>query len=556
MNLFAPSLFQQNGLIGDFGSQAERDYLFGERTFLTEYDQTDISAFVQGSLFNLQGGSAKLVLGGEYRKDKLNSQPDFVASNGLFFGFFADQGAVGSKDTYEVFGELDLPLLAGVPAAESLDLNLSGRATHDEFYGWNETYSIKLGWRPIEQLLLKVAAGTSFRAPNLRENFLGGQSGFNTLIDPCAVPSAAYSGVGGYDPTKDTRDAAVLANCVREGRDPLRVGISPGVNSLTQASVEITNGGSFALKPETSDSFTTGFAFAETFGPLRFNFNFNYYNIRVNGAIAEPSGQFILNQCYNRTDGVRSSYCDFIDYDSDAAGRQLVTDVFAGFININKETVKGIDLNANFDSDVRMFGEDVGLGLNLRANHLIERSTQLVDDAGNPDVSQDAGTFGFPSWTGRATFTAKIKRLTATWQTRWIGKASEKDEDVDLFADAFGYGPDGNLVDPDGNGAANFFGDTCLGGGSRDASGVPNGNVAGDGVYCRDLGRAGNYFIHTASLRYTTDRWEARVGVSNIFDKAPPRVDGNEVFAVANTPIGNGYDLNGRQFFGSVQLKF
>jgi iron complex outermembrane receptor protein len=537
VNLFAPSLFQQGGVVGDFATQAERDYVFGERTFLTKYDQIDVSAFVQGSLFNLQGGSAKLVVGGEYRKDKLDSQPDFVASNGLFWGFFADQGAQGSKNTYEVFGELDLPFLSGVTGAESLNLNLSGRATHDQFYGWNETYSVKLGWRPIEQLLLKVAAGTSFRAPNLRENFLGGQSGFNTLIDPCAVPDVAYSAVaGGYNKAKDTRDATVLANCTREGRDPTRVGIQPGLNSTNQASVEITNGGSFALDPETSKSFTTGFAFQERFGPVNFNFNFNYYNIRVSGAIAEPSGQYILNQCFNRTDGVRSSYCDFIGYENDPAGRLLVKDVFAGFININKETVKGIDLNANFDSDVRLFGEDVGLGLNLRANHLIARNTQLVDDAGNPDISKDAGTFGYPRWTGRATFSAKVKRITATWQTRWIGKVSEKDDEIDEFSDAF---------DSQGTG---FIGDTCTGNGTA--------TVPGDGVFCRDIGWAGNYFIHTASLRYTTDRWEARVGVSNIFDKAPPRVDSSEVFSVANTPIGNGYDLFGRQFFGSVQLKF
>ncbi|WP_126176268.1 TonB-dependent receptor domain-containing protein [Tsuneonella rigui] len=550
VNLFAASLFP-GGPVGDFASQAERDYLFGARTFLTKYDQTDISAFVQGSVFNLPGGPAKVVLGGEYRKDKLNSQPDFVASNGLAYGFFADQGAQGSKEIWEAFGEIDLPLITGQTMAQELRLNLSGRATHDQYYGWNETYSVKLGWRPVEQLLLKMAAGTSFRAPNLRENFLAGQSGFNTIIDPCAVPADAYTGpTDTYDPSKDKRAGYIIANCIREGRDPTRVGIQPKLNSNNAASAEITSGGSLLLDPETSKSFTTGFAFQERFGPVNFNFNFNYYNIRVSGAIAEPTGQYIVNQCFNDQDGVRSSYCDFISYDQDPTGRQLVEKVFAGFININKETVKGIDLNANFDTDVRLFGEDVGLGLNLRANHLITRNTELLNDDGSPDLSKDAGTFGFPHWTGRATFTAKVKRLTATWQTRWIGKVSEKEDQIDPFADYFGNGPDGNPVDVDGDGSADFFGDTCTGGGS------PSGVVAGDGVFCRDIGWAGNYFIHSASLRYTTDRWEARVGVSNIFDKAPPRVDSDEVFSVANTPIGTGYDLNGRQFFGSVQLKF
>ena len=44
--------------------------------------------------------------------------------------------------------------------------------------------------------------------------------------------------------------------------------------------------------------------------------------------------------------------------------------------------------------------------------------------------------------------------------------------------------------------------------------------------------------------------------VTNLFDKAPPRVDTGEVFGVNNIPLGNGYDLDGREFFGSIRYKF
>ena len=49
------------------------------------------------------------VVGLEYRIDEIDSQPDNVAADGLFFGFFADGGAEGDKDTTEVFGEIELP---------------------------------------------------------------------------------------------------------------------------------------------------------------------------------------------------------------------------------------------------------------------------------------------------------------------------------------------------------------------------------------------------------------------------------------------------------------
>ena len=102
---------------------------------------------------------------------------------------------------------------------------------------------------------------------------------------------------------------------------------------------------------------------------------------------------------------------------------------------------------------------------------------------------------------------------------------------------------------------------SALGGGSGTysaATGVftPNNIVKGDGVFCRDIGYAGDYFTHSTSLRYKTDRYTFLVGVDNVFNVAPPLVDNTEVFSIANTAIGNGYDYDGREFFASVEVKF
>ncbi|MDG6077979.1 TonB-dependent receptor [Erythrobacter litoralis] len=551
VNLFAPSLYQT--AVGDFATQAERDYLFDTRDFDTTYEQTIVSASVQGSLFDLPGGVAKAFVGVEYRNDTLNSQPDVVASEGLFFGFFADQGAQGSKNIYEAFGELDLPLMAGRTLVDDLRLNLSGRVTEDEFYGTNFTYSLKGGWRPVEQLLLKFSYGTSFRSPNLRELFLAGQSGFGGITDPCAVPTDAYAPLnGGYIEANDDRDPFVLRNCLREGRDPTRVG-TDGANTVQVPSVEITSGGSFDLDPETSTSITTGFSFGESFGAADVDFNFNYYDIQVRGAIAEPTGQFVVNECFLREQESRSSFCDDISFDDDPASRQLITDVFAGFVNINAESVRGLDLNTNLGYDLNAFGKDIRLGLNVQANHLIERTSVFLDDFGVPDIEDETGTFGFPDWTGRATFSANVDFVTFTWSTRYIGKTEQQADGIDDFSDAFGRGPDGQ---PTG-----FIGDTCLGNGSGindpvTGEFIPDGVVQGDGVFCRDVGFADDYFVSTASLRFDFDQFDVRVGVSNIFNESPPLVDTNEVLGISNFPIGNGYDYDGREYFASVGFKF
>jgi iron complex outermembrane receptor protein len=543
VNLFADSVL--GAPIGSFATQAEADYLFGIRSFDTTYEQIVLSGYVTGDLFTLPAGPVGAVFGVEYRKDKIDSQPDSVASNGLLFGFFADQGAQGSKDIKEAFAEIDIPLQADKPWVRELSLNVSGRVSDEEFYGTNFTYAVKAGWRPIEPLLLKMSYGTSFRAPNLRENFLAGQTGFNTIFDPCAIPDVAFDPLGGgYDPTEDTRDETVLANCRREGRDPTRVGIdNQGLNVDQFSSAEITSGGSLDIDPETSRSITAGFAFEETFGDgYDVSLGASYFDIKLKDSIIEPSAQFIVNDCFTREDGLRSAFCDRISYSQDPTSRLLVSDVNSGFINLNQENVRGIDFNANLGKEVMAFDQIVDLGFNLRANHLIERSSLFINDDGNSTFDDDAGEFGLPKWTGRATFTADVDKFRVTYQVRYTGKVEQDEEGIDPFSDAFGNGPDGE--------ATGFIGDTCTGGGSD------NGVVAGDGVFCRDVGFADEQFIHTASLRYRTDRFTILVGVDNIFDTAPPLVDGNEVLAISNTAIGNGYDYDGREFFASVNFEF
>ena len=541
VNLFAPSVL--GGAIGDFETQAERDYVFGLRTFDTTYEQVVVNAYITGDLFTLPAGPVSVVIGGEFREDSIESNPDIVASNGLFFGFFSDQGAVGSKNLYEAFGELNAPLFVDDFWGEA-EVNLSGRITEDEFYGTAGTYSLRAGWRIAEAVLLKATYGTSFRAPNLRELFLRGQSGFTGLFDPCAVPNDAFvPGDGGFQPELDTREQTTLDNCIREGRDPTTVGIdSEGLNTQQTVSGEIVSGGSLELDPETSSSLTLGVGVSETFGEWDFSFNVGYYSIEVEDSIIEPSAQFIINDCFLRDDGVVSPFCNRINIG--ASDRRLISGVNAGFINLNSERVKGVDLNSSLGRSFLVGGEDLRLGLNLRANHLIERSTLFLDsESGEPLFSEFQGRFGFPRWTGRATFSAGYDNFNFTWSTRWIGETEQSPIGIDPLSSAFGRGPDGELAAP--------LGDTCTGDGTD--------NVAGDGVFCRDVGFADDYFVHTASLRYDwSDFLTIRLGVSNVFDDAPPLIDcgAGAATCISNTPLGNGYDLNGREFFGALEIRF
>ncbi len=516
INMFAPSLYPLGTVVGDFATQAERDYLFDSRDFRTQYEQTLITLFADGYLFDLPGGTAMGGIGFEYRVDDIDSQPDEIARDGLMFGFFSDGGASGDKSTTEFFGEIELPILADMPGADSLVANLSARWTDDEIYGDDWTYSAKLGWRPIPSLLIRGTYGTSFRAPNLREVFLRAQTGFNNgLYDPCVVPEDARGDLetgGGYDPSADDRDPQVFTNCENDGVDPYSLGMVDNRSSVYSA--EVATGGSLDLTAETSQSYTYGFAFDQPwFETFDLTFGATYWNINIDDTIIEPSSQYIVNDCYGDPQ-LNSTFCGRINRDMDG----YIDLIAAGFLNRDNQKVSGVDLNLNYDQTFNIGAQAVSFGADLVMTHTEEASETFVDDNGNEDFYDEAGEWGYPDWKGQLGLRTNVNDFRFTWVVNYIGKVHQSPDTVDEWGEIYTGLPY-----------------TCLG--------------PPDDVLCRAYGDGDDYWLHSASIYYYGDTWTLGAGIRNVFDQAPPMVSGSEVQSVNNVPIGYGYDLRGRTFF-------
>ena len=516
INMFAPSLFPgQSGLVGDFATQAERDYIFDTRDFETVYKQTIFSGFAGGFVGNLPGGPITAGIGFEYRIDDINSIPDEVARDGLFISFFADGGAVGDKYTRELFAEVELPIMAGAPGVEELTANLSGRLTDDEFYGTAYTYAAKLGWRPVNNLLIRGTYGTSYRAPNVRELFLQDQTGFLNIGDPCIIPDEARDEfTGGYNPALDPRDSVVLQNCINQGVDPTTL----DNNGLTVLSTEVARGGTTDIDEETSTSFSYGFAFEQPwFDQFNLTVGATYYDIEIEDAIIEPSAQFLVNDCYN-DEQFDSTFCNRIVRDSDG----FIDIINAGFINQNQETAQGIDINIDYDQDFTIGDRPFNLSVNVVANHITDFRQVFINDDGGVDADDDDSEFGFPNWRATSQFALRTGDWRFNWETRFIGNQRQDIDGVDGFNDIF-------------NSTGEIITQTC--------SGPPND------VLCRDYAEVNEYFLHTASVFYNSDNWIIGAGVRNVFDEEPPRVNGTEVTSTNNFPLGVGYDFLGRTYF-------
>ena len=526
VDLFANSLY--NGVVGDFATQAERDYLFDDRDFDTEVKQTIFNAFMQGDVLELPAGTVTLGFGGEIRIDEINSVPDDVAGEGLFFGFFSDLGAVGEKTTKEAFAEIDIPILADHPLANRLNFQASGRITKDEFYPTAGTYSLKGEYQPVDFLTLRATLGTSYRAPNLRENFLLTQTGFGNFVDPCLAPDLDTDPITGEIVGQDPRSQQTLDNCRAAGLDPTTFGA--GGTGVVNA--EIGRGGALDLLPEESTSFTAGFAFDQPFTEaFDLSIGATYFDIDIENTVIEPGGQFLINECFVQVPGLASPFCSRIQ--RDAGGN--IDFIDGGFINRDRETAEGVDVNVRYNQDLTIFGKPVEFGINANGTRLIERNTIQSLGDGIIEVNEFVGEFAFPKWRGLATARAEYNDFSLLWQTSYLG-AVRADEDViadDIFAFA------NQTVDGAGVGNSQ----TCLG---------PD---AGDEL-CRNVNTAGDYFLHNVSLTYRADSFSIGFGVRNVFDREPPRIDTASVFGTNNVPLGAGYDLNGRRVFANFTKTF
>lgn len=511
VNFFSPTLFTAAGGDGTFASQAEADYLFGNSITQTKLEQTMFSAIVTGDLFDMRHGTVGLVLGAEYREQSIASETDIVRGQGLASSEVPDlEGdTIGSTSLWEVFAETEIPL------HEMFALNLSGRYTSEENFGSEFTYSVKADFRPTSFLRFRTTYGTTFRAPNLREQFLAGQAGtIAGTLDPCRVPSDARDSDGNYDPNLDNRTAELRANCVAAGVDPTQLGL------LATTGIPTTTGGNPDAQAETSDSFTFGFVFSPNLGGRHdWQLSATYFDIEINNTLRESNPASILAQCYGGDPGLADPNCARITRAGGNPATAVITNVDAAFINIGKLTSRGVDINTRYRTDLG-FLNNAGLTVSATLTHLLEQKEQVSPDSPTMDF---AGTIGTPEWRGNFSVRMDSGPWVGLWRMRYIGQGQQ------LNTPAF--------ANPTVATACGILG-------------------APDGVLCRGIDSIGSYFQHDLSVAYNQDAWSVTLGVVNLLDRSPPIIDQGRGPARMNIVVQSGHDLIGRRAFVNLTKRF
>jgi len=459
----------------------------------TEYTQFVAQAVINGELFELPGGTAAAAFGAEFRRISIDDNPSDIERRGGLWGQSSATGTEGKDYVNEIFGELELPVLSGLPAIEQLTFNASARLfKYDTVADSDYVWKVGMGWQIIPQLRLRATNGTSYRAPGLYELFLGDQTGFlgQLAIDPCIAGPVREN-----NPTIDR-------NCTAAG---IPADYAGGASSATI----ISGGGLGVLKPETSKSFTTGLVFTPGFANL--SASLDYFRIQVNDQIGQLGGGSIVGSCYALT-VFPNQFCNlFTRADAGALEPFAILEVRDSYININKQLVRGYDLNVTWEGDFS-FGK---LAVESQFTKTIEDVELLFDSAEAGGFSTDDlnGIISRPKLVGSIRTAYTRGDFTYTWGMRYV----DETENFEFVTPAAYFGTPNPQYD----------------------------NVAESRLY------------HSLSVLYRSTDWDLLVGVDNVFDRDPPKASTSTATRFGNTPaFATQYDWFGRSLFARFNYRF
>lgn len=494
-------------------SQAARDYINAAVNYTERNEQEDAIASVSGQLWDFWGaGPIGVALGYEHRREYTEAvgRDASTAGRALFLNGGPDfPGAEYTSD--EGFTELSLPLFRDSILGEYAELSGSYRYFDYSTVGTGDVYGVNLIYRPIRDITFKTSFNTSFRAPDLSENFSPlGETFANNFVDPCATTNIALQ-------TAEIR-ANRIANCTALAQARGLTFDFAGTtatntddfNPVYGSGVSGVTGGNPNLTPEESESFTFSTVLQPRFIP-NFSLVLDYYEIEITQVIAAVSAQTAANNCVNGP-GLNNAACATIfrnnpqiPFGLGAPANDPVGGFIEGALNYAALTTRGLDFTARYGFDFdEMMGRNWGrLDYSLAGSWLIEQEN-FLDSTNAANFTSDRGNLFFPNvrFTSSLTYTPN-DTWSVNWSVDWQSAQNiNRNRDLVLNAD------------------------------TREQS----------------LNNTGNFMRNDFTVRYNVrDDLSLRVGVVNAFDAEQAPQLGQTLYS--------NFDPYGRRFFIGLNYK-
>jgi len=230
-----------------------------------------------------------------------------------------------------------VPILADLPGAKELTMNLASRYSDFDTFGDTTNNKFGLKWRPMDDLLVRATWAEGFRAPTIDDLYGGGSQSFTRgFMDPC---DSVY-GVA--------RGSARCLQDVPAGYRQQRQGFVPTTSAAAQTPVPFNSGSNPDLIPETSRSRTAGFVYSP--GAINgFSIGVDWWNIHIKNTILSDHANTIMRDCYVR---LIESRCT--GFKRDPALGSIVSELTAGIRNVGYVEAEGVDISLSYQLDTRI----------------------------------------------------------------------------------------------------------------------------------------------------------------------------------------------------------
>lgn len=274
-------------------SQAAIDYVTGTPESHSRQTLSIGGVSLRGEPFSTWAGPVSFAIGGEIRREKINTSVGALDAAGAFtsFSFSPLRGGFTVK---EGFGELLVPLAKDVPLLRNLELNAAARVSDYSTSGSIWSWKVGLTDEVFAGFRLRTTRSRDIRAANLTELYTQSSIGYNNLTDPATNQSVYVQNIGG---------------------------------------------GNRNLKPETADTWTGGFTYTPRFVP-GLDLSVDYYNIKIRDIITSIAAQDLVTRCFNGN----TALCSQITRDSSGT----ITQTRSGYVNLSRYKTDGIDAELSY----------------------------------------------------------------------------------------------------------------------------------------------------------------------------------------------------------------
>lgn len=275
---------------------------------------------ISGRLLTLPAGDLNVSVGSEYREEDFSEVRDNAPDKRIPSPPFEPT----TRKVSEIYAEVGIPILRGVPLIYSLDIDAAVRYSDYNDFGTTTNPQVQIKWRPYSDLLFRGSWSSAFRAPNFTEANTTQQRSARPVNDPCAT--------------------ANFANF-------------PGCNnriSEVNTSTPIVTGGNPDLKPETAISITAGFVLTPESIP-NFTFTTDFYQIEKSDIIGVADPEYIVEQ--------NASGLSYAAAVLRSPVNNSITDIISVRENLLTLELRGVDVGLEYTVPEQSWGK-----LNLRTD--------------------------------------------------------------------------------------------------------------------------------------------------------------------------------------------